>query len=365
MMTDPIYDQVADAVNARTGYPCYKCPELLDILEFLFTMEEAELALKMPMIPVSAEGFAKDIGGDPKEVERILENMANNALVFTTEVDGVTNYVLVSLLPGTFEVQFMKGVVDDRTKQLARLFQNYFDAAANVEAATPRSYTSVPFSRVIAVEQEIPAGVEIHSFDKVSKYIAESDLISIGACYCRFFGELLGNPCTKPRDNCFSFGTQAKFMVERGFNKAVSKEEALRVLTEAEDAGLVHCSSNVSEAINFICNCCSCHCGIMQSVKIADRPNAAANSSFILAIDEDECIGCGDCVERCQVEAITVEGDMLIRDDVRCIGCGLCVSTCLTGALKLVPREEITIPPANQMELGAAMIASYQEQEAG
>ena len=364
-MIAPIYDQVADAVNARTGYPCRKCPELLTILEFLFTMEEAELALKMPMSPVSAEALTRDIGGNPKEVERILENMANKALVFTTEIDGVTNYVLIPLLPGTFEVQFMRGGTDDHTRELARLFQNYFDAVMEAEAATPRGYTSVPFSRVITVEQEIPAGVEIHPFDKVSRYIAESELISIGTCYCRHFGELLGNPCTKPKENCFSFGTQAKFMVERGFNKAVSKEEALRVLKEAEDAGLVHCSSNVSEAITFICNCCSCHCGIMQSVKIADRPNAAASSSFIMTVDEDECIGCGDCVDRCQVEAITMENDIVVRDVERCIGCGLCVSTCLTGALRLIPREGVTIPPATQLELGAAMIASYQEQGTG
>ena len=361
-MTDPIYDKVADAVNARTGYPSLKCPELFAILEFLFTPEEAELAVKMPLGLVSVETFARDIGGDPKEVERILENMADKALVFTQEVDGVRNYVLVPLLPGTFEVQFMRGEADEPTKKLARLFQDYFDAVMQAQAGAPRVYTTVPFARVITVEEEIPASVEIHPYDKVSDYIAQSDIISIGTCYCRFFGELLGNPCTKPKDNCFSFGTQAKFMVERGFNKQVSKEEALRVLKEAEEAGLVHCSSNTSEAINFICNCCSCHCGIMRSIVVADAPFAAAVSSFTLSVDEEECTGCGDCVDRCQVFAITLEDDKLVLNVERCIGCGLCVSDCPTGALRLVPREEAPVPPLNQVELGAAMIASYQQQ---
>ena len=361
-MTDPIYDKVADAVNARAGYPSPKCPELLNILEFLFTPQEAELAVKMPMNPVPAETLARDIGGDPKEVESTLESMADKALVFTQDNEGVLNYVLIPLLPGTFEVQFMRGETDDRAMKLAHLFQDYFDAIRETEGTAPRPYTTVPFARVIPVEQEVPAGVEIHPYDKVSEYIAQSDLISIGTCYCRHFAELLGNPCDRPKDNCFSFGGQAKFMVDRGFNKLVSKEEARQVLDEAEKAGLVHCSSNTSEVINFICNCCTCHCGIMQSIKMSDRPNAAAASSFIMNVDEEECIGCGDCVERCQVDALTIEGEIVVRDIERCIGCGLCISACVTEALKLVPREKAPVPPSNQMELGAAMLASMQQQ---
>ena len=100
----------------------------------------------------------------------------------------------------------------------------------------------------------------------------------------------------------------------------------------------------------------------MQSIKLADRPFAAAASSFALNINEEECTGCGECLDRCQVEALSLEGDIAVLDKKRCIGCGLCTSACTTGALKLVPREDAPIPPLNQEELGAAMIASYQEQ---
>jgi electron transport complex protein RnfB len=370
-MAESIYEKVADAVNARTGYPCLKGPELYAILEFLYTPEEGELALKMPLKTITAEKLAQNIGESSEKVRGLLESMADKALVFTDDSRGGRRYVLMPLLPGTFEVHFMRGGTDERTQKLARLFQNYFAAVDKVRAdktsvsAMPRVYSSVPFSRVISVEELIPAGVQIHPYDRVSKYIDEHELISIGTCYCRHYGELLGNPCTKPKDNCFSFGQQAKFMIERGFNKAVTKQEALRVLDEAEKAGLVHCSSNTSESINFICNCCTCHCGIMASIKVADSPNAAAESSFVIHLDEDECIGCGECVERCQVKAIGMEDDddkaVLVAG--RCIGCGLCVSTCSTEALRLVPREDAPVPPRTLLELNVAMISSYKDQK--
>ena len=368
-MPESIYEKVADAVNARSGYPCLKGPELYAILEFLYTPEEGELALKMPMKAITAEALARNIGESPEKVSGLLESMANKALVFTDDSRSERRYVLMPLLPGTFEVHFMRGESDEKTRHLARLFQNYFAAAEKVKdtkasiSALHGVYTAVPFSRVISIEEMIPAGVQIHPYDRVSKYIDEHELISIGTCYCRHYGELLGNPCTKPKDNCFSFGQQAKFMVERGFNKAVSKEEALRVLDEAEEAGLVHCSSNTSELINFICNCCSCHCGIMASIKAADSPNAAAESSFVMRLDEEECSGCGQCVERCQVEAIAMEDDKVVLVAGRCIGCGLCVSTCPTEALKLVPREGAPVPPRTLLDLNVAMIDSYKKQK--
>ncbi len=367
-MADEIYEKLADAVNARTGYPCKKCPELYAILEYLYTPEEAEFAVALPMALDTAEGIAQTVGYTPDRTKRLLEGMADKALVFTDDTSGTRTYALVPLLPGTFEVHFMRGGTDENTMKLARLFQNYFDVVGighgkEKASGLGRAYTAVPFSRVITIEEKIPAGVQIHPYDRVSKYIDESELISVGYCYCRHFGELMGNPCKKPKENCFSFGFQATFMVERGFNRPITKDEARRILAEAEEAGLVHCSTNTSEMINFICNCCSCHCGIMESIKLSGSPNAAADSSFITELDADACVGCGECIERCQVEALTLDGDTVSLNTGRCLGCGLCISTCPAEALKLVPREGAPVPHATLPELTMAMIMSYQEQK--
>ena len=157
-----------------------------------------------------------------------------------------------------------------------------------------------------------------------------------------------------------AFGPQAKYVAERGFGRLVSKEGALRILDRSEEAGLIHCSSNTGKYINFMCNCCDCHCGIIQSIKRSVIPMGAV-SSFIVAVDQDACNGCGTCIDRCQMDALTLDGAVIIRDARRCIGCGLCISVCPTEALKLELRRDAPVPPRDQRELNAAMISSLQQ----
>ena len=159
------------------------------------------------------------------------------------------------------------------------------------------------------------------------------------------------------------FGNQARYVIKRGFGKRISKEEALHILDRAEKEGLVHCSSNTSKYITFICNCCLCHCGILQSIQRSASPSMAANSNFIVAVDHDECTGCGVCLDRCQMEALQLVDDAIILDAVRCIGCGLCVSECPTGSLNLNKRENAAIPPINERELSSAIIHSIVSRE--
>ena len=361
-MAEAVYEKLADALSMRGGaVPVIKCQEFFALLEELFTPQEAELAIKMPITPIPAETLAKEIvGDDPKEVKSLLETMADRGTVFTVDRDGQRLYVLMPLIPGIFEMQFMGGEVSERTKKLARLFDGYFDLARDAEmrhAAVSEGRTIVPFARVIPVETDIPTDVTIHPYDKVSEYIAKSDYIAIGTCYCRHHGELVGNPCSKPKDVCMTFGPQAKYVAERGFARMVSKEEALKVLDRSEEAGLVHCSSNTGKYISFMCNCCACHCGIIQSIKRGVIPMGAV-SSFIMTVNEDECSGCGVCIDRCQMDALSLDGAMLVRNAERCIGCGLCISVCPTEALKLELRKGAAVPPHNQRELNAAMMAS-------
>jgi Na+-translocating ferredoxin:NAD+ oxidoreductase RNF subunit RnfB len=69
-------------------------------------------------------------------------------------------------------------------------------------------------------------------------------------------------------------------------------------------------------------------------------------------VDEACCIGCGECEERCQMEAISLTDDEIARiDTARCVGCGVCVATCGSEALTLKNREDIIEPPRSFQEL--------------
>ncbi len=45
-----------------------------------------------------------------------------------------------------------------------------------------------------------------------------------------------------------------------------------------------------------------------------------------------KCVGCGDCVRTCPVQAITIEKGKAIVDPEKCVACKLCVKTCSYGA---------------------------------
>jgi ferredoxin len=137
-------------------------------------------------------------------------------------------------------------------------------------------------------------------------------------------------------------------------DRAITKEEALQILHEAEEAGLVHSTGNYVERHYYVCNCCTCSCGILRGVAEFGVPTAVAKADFRAAVEAEVCIGCGDCVERCQFEALSVPGEICAVDEVRCVGCGVCATVCPTDALHLErrPKGELRVPPADVKEWG-------------
>ena len=193
----------------------------------------------------------------------------------------------------------------------------------------------------------------------LANYLDKVDTISVSHCYCRHEGDLSGNPCEKPKENCFNFGPFAKFLAERGFGRLIDRPEAQKIMKEAEEAGLVHCASNTTDTIGFVCNCCSCHCGIMRSMQSPGGIGMAAASDFIVQFDEEGCTACETCVDRCQVKAISMGDDVAEIDYSLCIGCGLCISICPTEALSLIAREEKIVPPKDYAELATVQSAGF------
>jgi len=86
--------------------------------------------------------------------------------------------------------------------------------------------------------------------------------------------------------------------------------------------------------------------------------NALAKSRWHAEVNLDLFTGCGICEEdRCPMGAVNVVGNMATVDPNRCIGCGLCVTTCETEAIRMVPREQASEPPATISEMGFKIAA--------
>jgi NAD-dependent dihydropyrimidine dehydrogenase PreA subunit len=374
-MTTPVYEQLAETLALRNEpfggvCPVVKCTELYALLEHLFTPEEAEIGAKMPLNPISAEALAREIGRNPQDVEKLLEAMADKGMVITAgAIFGVVveegegrQYILIPLMPGSIELQMVRNVVDDRSKEFARVLKGYFAALSRLkEAGTPAAIPTASLSRVAVAEDAIPAEAEILPYDRVSKYVADSGWISLMTCGCKNVGKLLGHPCDKPSDVCMGFhsGPVPDGFAESGLGRLLSKEEALKTLDRTEKAGLVHIITNISEGVVYCCNCCMDHCLTLRALKSPVMFAGPAPSSFIMVVDEDKCMGCGDCIDRCQFEALSMQDDIVVKDADSCFGCGVCVSVCPTSALRMELREQRPTPCKDYGELIQMMAASW------
>ncbi len=65
------------------------------------------------------------------------------------------------------------------------------------------------------------------------------------------------------------------------------------------------------------------------------------------------CLGLGDCVAVCPVEAIHISNGVARIDSRECVGCGLCESTCPKKLIALVSRDVKTVDMCRNHEKGA------------
>ncbi len=339
------------------------CPELTELFEELFTEEEAEIAAKIPPTATPAQDLAEKLSKPVEELVPLLESMADKGTVLTRKKDGVVLYRLLPIMPGIFEFQFMRGTDTERDRRLARRFKTYLDMATPMVTKTFMAAKDItPPSRIIPVEKTIQAGQTVYTFDELSRYIEEAEAIAVGHCYCRHQAYLLGEvSCEAPKESCMNFGPGAQYTAERGITRMITKEEAYEILKECEAHGLVHLSSNTSKFLEYLCNCCECHCDILKKVKESNRPVWIATSGYLAAVDEELCEGCETCVEHCQLSAISMNDEAIaVVNENRCIGCGACANLCPAEAISMPLHPDVPAPPATARDLRKAIFESVQ-----
>src|ERR1035441_2262377 len=201
--------------------------------------------------------------------------------------------------------------------------------------------------RIVSVNKQIAIERGVTTYDRIRAHV-EASPGPFGAitCICRHGKDLTGESCkqTKLRDNCLMIGQAARWAVDSGMGQAISREQMLDLLDQADKEGLVLEPENTKSPM-FVCCCCGCCCGVLQSAKRLPNPADYFSSNFYAVVAPDVCESCGTCEVRCQMDAITSPEGKAMVDRLRCIGCALCVTTCPSGALRLQANEKPRIPP--------------------
>jgi ferredoxin len=242
---------------------------------------------------------------------------------------------------------FAVGIYEDQLNRMdpefAQLVEDYFNGFEknNLFDTEPAIFKVIPINEVIQSD------LAIHPYQQVKHIINQAKSWGIRDCICKEQQELLGNTCNFPKSVCLNFSPKENAFENHPISSPITKERAFEILQESEEAGLVHCSMNVQSNHTYICNCCTCCCGVLRAVSERHHPHAYVKSDYQIAVDEELCAGCGTCVDRCQFDALEVVNDLCTIDLDRCIGCGVCAITCPEDALSLISRasEEQTQPP--------------------
>jgi ferredoxin len=345
-MSETIYRKLAQRLDAMpNGFPATESGVELALLAKLFSPEEATLAAKLRLSHEPAETIAERAGADAEGAYRLLKQMAKRGLIRAKRGEGELVFALMPFVVGFYEEQLPR-----MDEELATLVERYLQETrgAGITEHTPALH------RVIPVEASIPFELEIFPHERASQLLESAKSWGVRDCICRVQQTLVGKGCDHPVENCLVFAPIEGAFDHSDVNRAITKEEALRILSEAEASGLVHSTGNYQEPHYYICNCCTCCCGILRGVAEFGVPTAVARADFQAVVDADLCAGCADCVERCQFEALAVPEETAKIDVARCVGCGLCATVCPTGALRLErrPAGEVPPPPRDIKEWG-------------
>ena len=353
-----VYHELLAVMQSRRGpYAGLDIPEFFDLVEELFTTEEAEVNNVLSKTPETIEEIASRSNLDANGLRHILETMADKGLCATFIRDGQRVYQGLPFMPGIFEYQFIAGHDSARHCRLAQLIHDYKQA---YETAKGVPSISFPVTRVIPVNKTIDAGNQIHTYDQVATYIRKYDSIGVGTCYCRHAAKLRGEDIhDMPMEVCMWFGHAAEYMIERIGGKKATKEEAQALLDQSEKAGLIHMSRNTTEDIEFICNCDRWHCEVVTHVLKQPKPGWVFNSGYQPRFDPALCTACETCIDRCPPEALAMGEHQLptVAMD-RCFGCAVCATGCPEEAIRMEAKPEWPSPPKNVKELAAAIKAS-------
>lgn len=358
-MSEQLWLNAAQAVIRAGMLPMPLTETILELVKTILTEEQARF------IPVfsgsmNREQIREKSRMDGKELDAMLESLMDGGVITGTRSkgSGTMVYRLMGPFPGLFEFTMMRGGTGEKEKKQARLFDRLFNELAgmvrgNYDQIIEAMRVFPPVARVVPLDTVIDRDKEaVLPTEEVIRIVEKFDAIAVTTCYCRHEKELLGEPCqvTREKNNCLMFGKIAQFAMEHNFARPISKEDALRVLRESAEAGLVHKAFHVNldpdREEEAICNCCKCCCGTFQMYYKGAAPLHNL-SSFMASVAADACSGCGLCEEKCPMEAITITNGIAAVMENRCIGCGVCASRCPQGSIQMKKPglRKVFVPP--------------------
>jgi ferredoxin len=338
------------------GFPSTRSGADVRFLKRLFTPDEARVALHLSYKPTPTEQVIEDVSSDfpAEQTERLLESMLMKGAIGMKEHDGSKRWCVLPMVIGMFEAQDGSPTPGFLADAGAYMSSPAYRTA--FLAVKPSQMRTIPVNESVSVEHNVA------TYDQIRAIVdaCEGPFVVV-KCICRESRVLRNETCetTSRLETCLALGDMAKAVLGRGHGREVERDEVLAILDQNQADGLVLQPANAKKP-EFVCSCCGCCCGMLSFQKMLPHPIDFWTSNFYAEVDLEACSGCGKCVSRCQVDAVTIAGESKKAkvNLSRCIGCGLCVPTCPSDAIRLRKKQVEEVPPEDEEALYDQIMAN-------
>ena len=342
---------------------------LLPSIKAFFTLEEADLLTGLPFKPTELKEIVNLKGRQPGDLREKLDALARKGVVWRTERDGSIFYNLNDAFFIFFRGPFSAIHLEQNAQAMAPSLNRYLRDGLmdQLAPAGARPLRTIPIGGTVEDPRSIAP------YEDVISIVESQNFLSVSNCACRQRKRVDPNSahCEHPEEVCIHFGDLARYLVDNGLSRQISRKDAKNILKVSAEAGLIHAVSNRQKGADTICNCCPCSCVFFETHHVLKHEKSHDFSNYRLRINPETCKACGLCVQRCPVQALKIEDSPLAKnnqrksarlvDSNRCLGCGVCVPKCPTQSLLLEPRAEIQDPPKDAREWMAKLVKDQEQ----
>ncbi len=358
-------DEAYAALMEQLGYPGSE--RFRAILENLMTPDQA---LMVAALPGTALDVAEKTDFEAEDIQEELESLFIKGVVFPKGDYAHREFFRFARSMGQLhdctQATKARDVVKDR--EFYQFWQDFvmnewYPNQGKLFSVSPR-----PYQRIVPAFKAIKDLPDLLPQDNFREILKAQETIAVVPCSCRHrttsVDEHCGHASEEERWNCLQFGRSADYVEARDSSRIIALEEALNLCDKIEEDGLLHMWANNTNmvGINTSCQCCRDCCMIYIPVDMAETSIGKVweKSRFEAAVDQDKCIGCQDCVDRCMFDAIEMVKPETSKtgkktkkmkamvDPEKCWGCGVCVVGCDEAnalSMKVVrPPEFIPAP---------------------
>lgn len=323
-------------------------------IQLVVTPVEMELIIAMNGDTFSSSGIAEKMGwSSVKETEAFLDQAYKRHVIAKVVGDKKMNYVFDYVDQPDAQIFYTPARFYDRLDPVT-MQENWTDIPEHVRKEISEWWLDGYVEKVRPIIEEIKKDPDAYFqikqkdfllLEEALEQVDNAEIHAVLNCDCRS-SELA---CNHMREGCIRFDDGARYTIERGLGRVVTKEECKEVVINTDRDGLMHIGAKgwKEHGLFGFCNCCTCCCFPLRTSVKLDSKKIYPRVHYQAKQDLDTCIHCGLCAKRCPFEAfykaeeqIEVKNKMRKRvlfDSAKCYGCGLCATACPTLSITMIP----------------------------